>query len=320
MSEGGALAVYVVRRLAALIVMLAVISFGIFGLLYLAPGNPVAVILGRGHHSPAAIQAVKHQYHLDKPFLEQYLIWAKGVLHFKFGNSITTSLPVGGQITSRLPTSMYLGAYAFVLTLVFGVGLGLLAALKNQTVLDRGTVAASLIGLSTPAFVAGVFLIYLFAIVVHWFPASGRGNGFVDELWHLTLPAISLALTSIAYVLKHTRAAVIGVMEQDYVTFARARGLSLRRILVTYMLRNALIPVITISGLVLSGLVVGAVLTEVTFSIQGLGDLLVQSASSKDVPTIQAVAVLVAALIIVANLLADVAYAFADPRVRLGKD
>ena len=320
MSEGRALAVYVVRRLAALIVMLAVISFGIFGLLYLAPGNPVAVILGRGHHSPAAIQAVKHQYHLDKPFLEQYLIWAKGVLHFKFGNSITTSLPVGGQITSRLPTSMYLGAYAFVLTLVFGVGLGLLAALKNQTVLDRGTVAASLIGLSTPAFVAGVFLIYLFAIVVHWFPASGRGNGFVDELWHLTLPAISLALTSIAYVLKHTRAAVIGVMEQDYVTFARARGLSLRRILVTYMLRNALIPVITISGLVLSGLVVGAVLTEVTFSIQGLGDLLVQSASSKDVPTIQAVAVLVAALIIVANLLADVAYAFADPRVRLGKD
>jgi peptide/nickel transport system permease protein len=320
MSEGGALAVYVVRRLLALVVMLAVISFGIFSLLYLAPGNPVAVILGRGYHSPAAIQAVRHQYHLDKPFLEQYLIWAKGVLHFKFGNSITTSLPVGGEITSRLPTSMYLGAYAFVLTLVFGVGLGLLAALKNQTVLDRGTVAASLIGLSTPAFVAGVFLIYLFAIVVHWFPASGRGNGFVDELWHLTLPAISLALTSIAYVLKHTRAAVIGVMEQDYVTFARARGLSLRRILVTYMLRNALIPVITISGLVLSGLVVGAVLTEVTFSIQGLGDLLVQSASSKDVPTIQAVAVLVAALIIVANLLADVAYAFADPRVRLGKD
>jgi peptide/nickel transport system permease protein len=215
---------------------------------------------------------------------------------------------------------MYLGLYAFVLTLVFGVGLGLLAALKSQTILDRGTVAASLIGLSTPAFVAGVFLIYVFAIAVHWFPASGKGSGFVDGLWHLTLPAVSLALTSIAYVLKHTRAAVIGVLEQDYVTFARARGLSLPRILITYMLRNALIPVITISGLVLSGLVVGAVLTEVTFSIQGLGDLLVQSASSKDIPTIQAVAVLVAALIIVANLLADVAYALADPRVRLGRN
>lgn len=320
MAEGGALALYIARRLVALVVMLAVISFGIFGLLYLAPGNPVAAILGRGYHSPAEIQAVRHQYHLDKPFLEQYLIWAKGVLHFRFGNSITTSLPVGGEITARLPTSLYLGLYAFLLTIVFGVGLGLLAALKSQTVLDRGTVAGSLIGLSTPAFVAGVFLIYLFAIVVHWFPASGRGEGFGNELWHLTLPAISLALTSIAYVLKHTRAAVLGVLEQDYVTFARARGLSLRRILITYLLRNALIPVITISGLVLSGLVVGAVLTEVTFSIQGLGDLLVQSASSKDVPTIQAVAVLVAALIIVANLLADVAYAFADPRVRLGRD
>ena len=319
MGERGALAIYVGRRLVALVVMLAVISFGIFGLLYLAPGDPVAAILGRGHHSPAAIQAVRHQYHLDKPFLEQYVIWAKGVLHFRFGSSITTSLPVREEITSRLPTSMFLGVYAFVLTLVFGIGLGLLAALKSRTLLDRGTVAASLIGLSTPAFVAGVFLIYLFAIAVHWFPASGRGDGFVDELWHLTLPAISLALTSIAYVLKHTRAAVLGVLEQDYVVFARARGLSLRRILGTYMLRNALIPVITISGLVLSGLVVGAVLTEVTFSIQGVGDLLVQSANSKDVPTIQAVAVLVAALIIVANLLADIAYAFADPRVRLGR-
>jgi peptide/nickel transport system permease protein len=320
MTEGWALPIYVARRLVALVVMLAVISFGIFGLLYLAPGNPVASILGRGHHSAATIRAVEHQYHLDKPFLEQYVIWAKGVLHFQFGNSITTSLPVGGEITDRLPTSMFLGVYAFALTLVFGVGLGLLAALKSQTLLDRGTVAASLVGLSTPAFVAGVFLIYLFAIVVHWFPASGRGDGFVDELWHLTLPAISLALTSIAYVLKHTRAAVIGVLEQDYVTFARARGLSLRRILLTYLLRNALIPVITISGLVLSGLVVGAVLTEVTFSIQGLGDLLVKSASSKDIPTIQAVAVLVAALIIVANLLADIAYAFADPRVRLRRN
>jgi peptide/nickel transport system permease protein len=320
MGEGGALAVYVVRRLVALVVRLGVISFGIFGLLYLAPGNPVATILGRGHHSAAEIQAVTHQFHLDKPFLEQYAIWAKGVLHFHFGTSITTSLPVADVITARLPTSVFLGVYAFVLTIVFGVGLGLLAALKSQTAIDRGTVAASLIGLSTPAFVAGVFLIYLFAIVVHWFPASGKGEGFVDQVWHLTLPAISLALTSIAYVLKHTRAAVLGVLQQDYVTFARARGLSLRRILITYMLRNALIPVITISGLVLSGLVVGAVLTEVTFSIQGIGNLLVQSASSKDIPTIQAVAVLVAAVIIVANLLADVAYAFADPRVRLGRD
>src|SRR5581483_3760486 len=320
MRHGGGLPIYVARRLVALVVMLAVISFGIFGLLYLAPGNPVAVILGRGYHSPAEIQAVKHQYHLDKPFLEQYAIWARGVLHFRFGDSITNSLPVSEEISSRLPTSLFLGIYAFVLTIVFGVGLGLLSALKSQTVLDRGTVAASLVGLSTPAFVAGVFLIYLFAILVHWFPASGRGNGFLDESWHLTLPAVALALTSIAYVLKHTRAAVLGVLEQDYVTFARARGLPLRRILFTYMLRNALIPVITISGLVLSGLVVGAVLTEVTFSIQGIGDLLVKSASSKDIPTIQAVAVLVAALIIVANLLADIAYAFADPRVRLGRN
>jgi peptide/nickel transport system permease protein len=167
--------------------------------------------------------------------------------------------------------------------------------------------------------VSGVFLLYVFAIVVHWFPAFGTGEGFFDEAWHLTLPAVALALSGSAYVLKHTRAAMIGVLEQDYVTFARARGLSWKRILLAYALRNALIPVVTVSGLILAFVITGAVLVEETFSLPGVGSLLVQSATLKDLPMIQGVAMVIAVVIMVANLAADLVYVAVDPRIRLGR-
>jgi peptide/nickel transport system permease protein len=154
---------------------------------------------------------------------------------------------------------------------------------------------------------------------VRWFTVSGPGAGFFGDLWHLTLPAFALALTGMAFLTKHTRAAVIGVLDQDYLTFARARGLSPNRVLLVYALRNALIPVVTMSGLILSYVIVGAVLVEDTFSLPGIGQLLVQSANAKDLPMLQGVAVLVATIIIVANLLADIAYIVVDPRIRLGR-
>jgi peptide/nickel transport system permease protein len=167
--------------------------------------------------------------------------------------------------------------------------------------------------------VSGVFLIFLFGIEVRWFPVSGPGSGFFGQLWHLTLPALALALTGMAFLVKHTRAAVIGVLDQDYLTFARARGLSPGRVLLVYALRNALIPVVTMSGLILSYVIVGAVLVEDTFSLPGIGQLLVQSATAKDLPMLQGVAMLVAVVIIVANLLADITYIAVDPRIRLGR-
>jgi len=176
-----------------------------------------------------------------------------------------------------------------------------------------------MLGLSTPAFVAGVALLYVFAIRVHWFPAYGVGSGFLDELWHLTLPAAALAVTTVAYVMNHTRTAMIGTLDQDYVVFARARGLSSRRVLYVYLLRNALIPVITISGVVLSSLIVGVVLVEVAFSLPGLGSLLVTAATAKDIPVLQGVVLLFAVVIVVANLLADVIYMVVDPRIRVGR-
>jgi peptide/nickel transport system permease protein len=279
----------------------------------------VDILLGTNPRNPETVRLLKHEYHLDQPFLVQYWIWAKGALHFHFGNSIQTTLPVTDEIKARLPTSLYLGIYAYALTMLLGVGGGIWAALKRRTIFDRGTVATSVVGMSTPGFVSGIFLLYVFAILVPWFPAFGKGSGFTDSVWHLTLPAVALAVVTAAYLLKHTRASMINVLDQDYVTFARARGLSGTRVMLFYALRNALIPTLTISALILSFLIVGAVLVEDTFSLPGIGGLLVQSAQVKDLPMLQGVAMLVAGIIILANLLADIAYVAVDPRIRLGR-
>lgn len=312
------LILYILRRLLIMAVLLVVVSFAVFSLLYLSPGSVIDVLLGTNSSTPALVKSLTHQYHLDAPFLTQYWIWAKGAIHLHFGNSIVSTLPVTDEIKQRLPVSLFLGLYAFILTMVLGLGLGIAAALRKWSVTDRGLVAGSIVALSTPAFVCGVFLLYIFAIQIPVFPVFGSGSWFTDELWHLTLPAVSLALISAAYVMKHTRAAMIGVLDQDYVTFARARGLSSHRVLFLYALRNALIPVVTIGGLILSFVITGAVLVEVTFSIQGIGQLLVQSASAKDIPVIQGVAMVVAVVIMLANLLTDLAYIAVDPRIRLG--
>jgi peptide/nickel transport system permease protein len=313
------LLVFVLRRLVVLAVLLVAISFVTFSLLYISPGSLINILLGARPHTPATVRALTREYHLNSPFLVQYWLWFRQAVQLHFGSSIQTSLPVSSEITARLPLSLFLGIYSFILTMVFGVGLGVVAALKRGSILDRGLVGAVMLGLSTPAFVAGVALLYVFAILVHWFPAYGVGSGFFDELWHLTLPAVALAVTTVAYVTRHTRTAMIGTIDQDYVVFARARGLSPRRVLYTYLLRNALIPVITISGVILSSLIVGVVLVEVAFSLPGLGSLLVTAATAKDIPVIQGVVLLFAVVIVVANLLADVVYMLVDPRIRVGE-
>lgn len=318
MSSQGLL-FFVLRRLVVLAVLLVLISFVTFSLLYISPGNLVDILLGARPHTAATVRALTIEYHLDKPFIVQYWLWAQQAAQLKFGSSTQTSLSVTSEIGARLPLSLFLGIYSFVLTMVFGIGLGVASALRRGSIADRGLIGAVMLGLSTPAFVAGVALLYVFAIEIHWFPAYGVGSGFPDELWHLTLPALALAVTTVAYVVRHTRAAMIGTLDQDYVVFARARGLSARRVLYAYLLRNALIPVITISGVILSSLIVGVVLVEVAFSLPGLGSLLVTAATAKDIPTLQGVVLLFAVVIIVANLVADVVYMVVDPRIRVGE-
>lgn len=309
----------VAKRMLVAVALLIVVSFGVFSLIYIAPGSTIRILIGPRPATPQLIHHLEAEYHLDKPFFVQYLYYAKGVLKLNFGTSIATSQPVSEVIGSAVPITLFLGIFAFVLTLVVGVGIGMIAAVKQRTSIDRGIVGLSVFGVSTPAFAAGFLLLYIFSVKLGWFPIFGAGSGFTDRLWHLALPAVALAISGSALVVKLTRAGMINALDQDFVTFARARGLAQRRVLFGYALRNALVPVISSGGIILAYVLTGAVLVEVTFNIPGLGSTLISAVDVKDVPVIQAVALLFAAVIISVNLLTDILYMGVDPRIRMGR-
>ena len=288
-------------------------------MLYLAPGSPEQALLGARPASPSLLETLRHKWHLDEPFLAQYWHWLSGAIHFDFGESIRTGQEVSESIADRVGVTAFLAVYAFLIAVGAGVPLGVVAALRKRTRADRGIVGLSVLGVSAPAFVAGVVLIYVFGVELDGFPVYGSGSGFLDRIWHLTLPALALALTGMALVVKITRTAMIGVLEQDYVSFARARGVAARRVVIRHALRNALIPIVTASGTLLAALVTGTVIVEATFALPGLGALLIEAVENKDLPILQGVIMLLAAVVIAVNLVVDVAYAAIDPRIRLGK-
>jgi peptide/nickel transport system permease protein len=311
--------VFLVRRILALVILLLLISFLVFGLLYLAPGNAIQVLLGTHPSSPAIIAALKAKYHLNDSFIGQYLLWLKGAVHLNLGVSIQTGQTVTSLIGSRIGLTIFLGLYAFLISVLVGVPAGVVAAMRNRSVADRVIVGVSLLGVSVPAFVSGIFLLYLLAIDVGWFPVYGPGGGFVDRLWHLTLPAFALAFGVMALILKLTRASMITVLEQDYIAFAQARGVGPVRVITRYALRNALGPIITAGGLILGVVITGAVLVEQVFALPGIGSLLITSVEAKDVPVVQGFTLLAAAILIAANFLIDLCYLFIDPRITAGR-
>jgi peptide/nickel transport system permease protein len=313
------LALYVGRRLIALVLLVVVISFVVFSLLFLAPGSPEQILLGARPSTPETVAAIRAEYHLDDPFLVQYWDWFRDALRFDFGRSIRTNEPVVDGIRERFWLTLQLGGLAFLITMLLGVPLGVLAALRRRTATDRGIVALSVVGVSAPAFATGILLLYVFAVRLGWFPVFGEGSGVIDRLQHLALPAIALALTGMGLVLKLTRTAVIGSLEQDYVTFARARGIPRRRVLRAYALRNGLVPIVTAAGLLLAYMLAGTVLVEVTFALPGLGSLLVESVRTLDIPMVQALTILIATIVVLVNLLADLVYVAIDPRISFEK-
>jgi peptide/nickel transport system permease protein len=285
--------------------------------MYIAPGSVEQMLLGTQPRTPAVVNALRAEYHLNQPFLAQYWLWLRGALHLQFGRSIFLNEPVLTAISSQMPVTLFYGVFAFVISMLAGVGLGIAAAVRKQTFADRGIVATSVLGVSAPSYATGLILLYLFAVQLNWFPVIGAGTGFTDRLWHLTLPAFALAISGTALTVKLTRAALISALDQDYVAFARARGLRPWRVLVVYGLRNALVPITTAAGILFASMLTGAVLVEQIFALQGVGSLLINSINDKDVPVVQGVTMLVAALVVVVNLLIDLAYLAVDPRIRL---
>lgn len=309
---------YILVRLAQAIPLLLAISFVVFALVHLAPGDPVRTLLGAKPATPAAIAAIRERYHLDDPFIVQYGKWLWQVLHGDLGRSIAGNRKVLNIIVERMSVSLFLAAMSSVIVLAAGIGMGAYAALHRAGKLDRIIVAAGVLGISSPAFVTGVFLLYIFGVVFGLFPIYGAGDGFADRFWHLVLPAFALAFSVMAIIIKITRAAMIDALSKDYVTFARARGLSSSRVIFRYVLRNALIPVITAAGLVIVGLVAGSIYVEATFALPGIGTLTVDAVGKRDIPLIQGTTLVFSVFVVVANLIVDVLYTLLDPRIRYG--
>lgn len=315
MTVGKAAAFFVARRAAGTAVLLAVMSLLIFSLLYAEPGDVARNLLGTRPVNAQTLAQIRATYHLDEPFLAQYWTWLTQAVRGNFGISVQSGQAVSGEITARLGLTLEIVAFALVLSVALGVPAGVLAGLRHGRGTDRGVVGVAVVFASAPAFALGLLMLYLFASDLAWFPVYGTGAGVAGRLYHLTLPALTLALGLGGFILKITRAAVIREVDQDYVTFARSRGLSGRQVL-GLIVRNACLPVITSLGLTVAYLFGSTLLVEQVFSLPGLGSLLDGAVLFKDVPVVQALTLLMAAAIALTALLVDLAYLVLDPRLR----
>jgi peptide/nickel transport system permease protein len=306
----------VLRKLAAVAVTLVATSFVIFGATYAAPGDPAAFLVGGPDAAtPQNLAAVRAQYHLDEPLLLQYGHWASGVLHGDLGRSFKYNDQVLDLLTSRLSTTLLLGGYAAVLFVVLGVALGTLAAVRRGPV-DATIAAGTTLASSVPPFVVAIAAISVFGVRLGWFPVSGGGAGLADRLYHLTLPAVALALAALAIITRVTRQSMIEQFGQDHVEAARGSGVPEGRIVVRHVLRGALGPVVTMCGLVMAGTLAGTVVIETAFGLSGIGSLLVTAINTHDFPVAQAVLLFMVVAYITVTTLVDLAHPLLDPRVR----
>ncbi len=315
MLRRGSVSRFTLGRLLGTAGLLLALSFIVFVLLYLMPGDPAQNLLGVRSASPESLALVRAQYHLDDPVLIQYLHWLGSVLHGDFGQSIRSDESVLSLLGGRVILTVQLVVYAFVVTVLVAVPLGVLSAWRAGGTFDRGASTAAIVGVGAPSYAVGLLLLYVFGVQLGLLPVYGSGDEGLDRFTHLTLPAITLAIGLGALVLKLTRTAVLAELDQDYVAFARSRGLSNRQVQ-RLVLRNALLPVITSLGLVLTFLFGGTILVEITFALPGIGSLLANSVTFKDVPVVQAVTLLTAAVIALVALAVDLLYFAVDPRVR----
>ncbi|MET8842131.1 ABC transporter permease [Streptomyces rubiginosohelvolus] len=310
---------FAARRLAEMAATLLAASFVVFGAMYLAPGSPASFLLTGRSASPEAVAAINAQYHLDDPFAVRYLRWLGDMAQGDFGRSLTYRTDVSRLIADRLPTTLLLIAMALTVVVAVGLLLGRIAAVRGGAT-DTAVLISTAIAVGTPSFVAAVLLQGLFAVRLGWFPSSGAGDGFLDTLWHLTLPAVALALYLIGMLARVTRSAMLDALGAEHVTVARSRGVPERHVIRRHVLRNALGTVLTTGGLIVSTLLVCTILVETAFSIGGIGQLLELATSTKDFPTVQAISLIIVALFMTVNLVVDLLLPVVDPRITLGAE
>lgn len=294
---------------------LVVASIAIYAAIYIAPGDPATLFAGSRPVSQATLEAIRHQYHLDDPFWVQYLRWLGGAVHGDFGESFVYRQDVGGLLGTRALNTLLLVLYASALIIVGGVAAGMVAALRGGAVRTAIT-AVTAVGMAVPVFVASIVLIVVFAVNLGWFPVYGSGDGLGDRLWHLTLPAIALACAYLAYVAQITREAVSAELGKEYVLTSRSRGIPERLVVRRHVLRNALGPITTVSGITVAGMIAGAIVAEKAFQVNGLGSFLVDAVQRKDFAVVQAIALVLVTAFIVTNTAVDAINGALDPRTR----
>ncbi|MFZ0809519.1 MAG: ABC transporter permease [Bradyrhizobium sp.] len=309
---------YILRRVLVTLPVMAIVALFVFSLLYIAPGDPAAVIAG-DQASPADVERIRQSLGLDRPFLIQFGSWVWRILHLDLGTSIFTNLPVTSMIAQRIEPTLSLMTLTLVLTLIIAIPLGVVAAWKAGSWIDRVIMAFAVSAFSLPVFVVGYVLAYVFALELDWLPVQGYtplAEGFWPWLQNLILPTIALGSVYIALIARITRASMLEVLQQDYIRTGRAKGLGQPSILFVHALKNAAVPIVTVIGLGVALLIGGAVVTESVFAIPGLGRLTVDAILRRDYPVIQGIVLMFSFLYTLVNLMVDVTYTLIDPRIR----
>lgn len=308
---------YLLRRLLLMLPVAFLVTVGVFLLIHLSPGDPALIILGEDR-SPQAIAQIHQELGLDKPLYVQYVIWLDHIAHGDWGRSITTHQPVAIAITERLPATFELGITALVWSLLVAIPLGTIAAVRRGSVADQLASGVTVAGVSIPNFFIGIVLIFVLSVSLRLFPFGGYVPFFQDpleSLHHVALPAIALGTAGAAINMRFTRSSMIEVLSHDYIRTAWAKGASWRRVVFVHALKNALIPVVTIVGLQIGGIIEGAVVTETVFTWPGVGRLAVESIFNRDYTVVQGIVLVAAFSYMSANLLVDLIYAWLDPRI-----
>jgi peptide/nickel transport system permease protein len=309
---------YLLRRLLATIPVLAIVAVLVFALLHLTPGDP-AVVLAGDYATPEQVAAIRAHLGLDRPMLAQFWTWSTHILRGDLGVSIFSGQPVALLITQRIEPTLVLTLVTVLLAVAIALPLGVLAAYRAGSGLDRFVMSVAVAGYSTPVFVVGYLLVYVFALTLDWFPTQGYtplSAGLLPCLRSVALPAVTLAFLYMGLIARVTRASVLEVLAEDYVRTAHAKGLTQREVLVRHALKNAAVPIVTVIGIGIAALLGGVVVTETVFNLPGLGRLAADAISRRDYPIVQGLILLFAATYAAINLLVDMSYLLFDPRIR----
>lgn len=301
---------YIIRRLLLLIPVILGVTFLVFGIMYLTPGDPAKLILGETA-PPAQVEALREEMGLNQPFIVQYVKYIAKAVTGDFGRSYQSNRPVFNEVFSRFPATLKLTTAAMLLAVIIGIPVGIISATKQYTATDSITMILALIGVSMPVFWLGLMLILVFSVYFRILPSSGS-----ETLKHLILPAFTLGISSAAIITRMTRSSMLEVIRQDYIRTARSKGVAEKVVINKHALKNALIPVVTVVGLQFGSLLGGAVLTETVFSWPGVGRLMVDAIRKQDTPTVLASVIFISVTFSFVNLFVDLLYAYIDPRIK----